>query len=202
MPEDATTANLEAFKFFARGVELSMSGRTMDAIPPLKRAVEIDPDFAYAWSVLSVMHGYTGRPGLAAQYAGKAYALRERVGEYEKLRIPYWYHAWVTGDVEKQIEALTLQEQMYPRKWLGRPADFAITYALEAVAILVAMLGAANSLLALVLDRRREFGLLRFLGAAPAQIRRMVLIEAAFIGLLALTATSQLVTWKSSIAVP
>jgi putative ABC transport system permease protein len=62
---------------------------------------------------------------------------------------------------------------------------FAITYALEAVAILVAMLGAANSLLALVLDRRREFGLLRFLGAAPAQIRRMVLIEAAFLGLLA-----------------
>jgi putative ABC transport system permease protein len=62
---------------------------------------------------------------------------------------------------------------------------FAITYALEAVAIVVAMLGAANSLLALVLDRRREFGLLRFLGAAPAQIRRMVLIEAALLGLLA-----------------
>jgi len=62
---------------------------------------------------------------------------------------------------------------------------FAITYALEAVAIIVAMLGAANSLLALVLDRRREFGLLRFLGAAPAQIRRMVLIEAALLGLLA-----------------
>jgi putative ABC transport system permease protein len=62
---------------------------------------------------------------------------------------------------------------------------FAITYALEAVAIIVAMLGAANSLLALVLDRRREFGLLRFLGAAPGQIRRMVLIEAAGLGLLA-----------------
>jgi putative ABC transport system permease protein len=62
---------------------------------------------------------------------------------------------------------------------------FAITYALEAVAIIVAMLGAANSLLALVLDRRREFGLLRFLGAAPAQLRRLVLIEAAFLGLLA-----------------
>ncbi len=62
---------------------------------------------------------------------------------------------------------------------------FAITYALEAVAILVAMLGAANSLLALVLDRRREIGLLRFLGASPRQIRRMVLVEAGFLGLLA-----------------
>ena len=59
---------------------------------------------------------------------------------------------------------------------------FAITYALEAVAIVVAMLGAANSLLALVLDRRREIGLLRYLGAAPAQIRRMILTEAGFSG--------------------
>jgi putative ABC transport system permease protein len=63
---------------------------------------------------------------------------------------------------------------------------FAITYALEAVAILVAMLGAANSLLALVLDRRRELGLLRYLGASAGQVRRMILTEAAFLGLLAL----------------
>ena len=63
---------------------------------------------------------------------------------------------------------------------------FAITWALEAVAILVAMLGAANSLLALVLDRRRELGLLRYLGASAQQVRRMILTEAAFLGLLAL----------------
>jgi putative ABC transport system permease protein len=62
---------------------------------------------------------------------------------------------------------------------------FAITYALEAIAIFVAMLGAANALLALVLDRRREIGMLRFLGAAPGQIRRLILVEAGFIGLLA-----------------
>ncbi|PYT22042.1 MAG: hypothetical protein DMG58_30955 [Acidobacteria bacterium] len=62
---------------------------------------------------------------------------------------------------------------------------FAITYALEGVAIAVAMLGAANSLLAMVLDRRREFGLLRYLGAAPAQVRRMILLEAGFLGLAA-----------------
>ncbi|HXI40488.1 MAG TPA: FtsX-like permease family protein [Bryobacteraceae bacterium] len=62
---------------------------------------------------------------------------------------------------------------------------FAITYALEGVAIAVAMLGAANSLLAMVLDRRREFGLLRYLGAAPAQVHRMILLEAGFLGLAA-----------------
>ncbi len=62
---------------------------------------------------------------------------------------------------------------------------FAITWALEAVAIVVAMLGAANSLLALVLDRRREFGLLRYLGASSRQLRGMILAEAGFLGLLA-----------------
>jgi len=62
---------------------------------------------------------------------------------------------------------------------------FAITWALEAVAIVVAMLGAANSLLALVLDRRRELGLLRYLGASSGQVRGMILVEAGFLGLLA-----------------
>ena len=62
---------------------------------------------------------------------------------------------------------------------------FAITWALEAVAIVVAMLGAANSLLALVLDRRRELGLLRYLGASRGQIRGMVLAEAGLIGFFA-----------------
>ena len=63
---------------------------------------------------------------------------------------------------------------------------FAVTWALEGVAIIVAMLGAANSLLALVLDRRRELGLLRYLGAAAGQIRRMILVEAGLLGFFAL----------------
>jgi putative ABC transport system permease protein len=62
---------------------------------------------------------------------------------------------------------------------------FAVTWALEAVAIIVATLGAANSLLALVLDRRRELGLLRYLGASAPQVRNIILVEAGFLGLLA-----------------
>ncbi len=61
---------------------------------------------------------------------------------------------------------------------------FAITYALEAVAIIVAVMGVAGALLALVIDRRRELALLRFLGASKSQIRRMVLSEAGLLGLL------------------
>ncbi|HEX4065680.1 MAG TPA: FtsX-like permease family protein [Acidobacteriaceae bacterium] len=62
---------------------------------------------------------------------------------------------------------------------------FAITYALEAVAILVAVLGIAGALISIVIDRRREFGLLRFLGASTSQIRRLILVEAGLIGILA-----------------
>ncbi len=63
--------------------------------------------------------------------------------------------------------------------------SFRITYALEAVAVIVAVLGIAGALLALVIDRRREFALLRFLGAAKNQVRRIILCEAGLLGLLA-----------------
>jgi putative ABC transport system permease protein len=62
---------------------------------------------------------------------------------------------------------------------------FAITYSLEAVAVLIAVMGVAGALLALVIDRRRELGLLRFLGAASGQIRKLILVEAGLLGLLA-----------------
>src|SRR6516165_2707898 len=62
---------------------------------------------------------------------------------------------------------------------------FAITYALEAVAVLVAVMGVAGALIAMVIDRRRELGLLRFLGASSQQIRKMILVEAGLFGLLA-----------------
>jgi putative ABC transport system permease protein len=62
---------------------------------------------------------------------------------------------------------------------------FAITYALEAVAVIVAVMGIAGALLALVIDRRREIGLLRFLGAAAGQVRKQILVEAGLLGLLA-----------------
>jgi putative ABC transport system permease protein len=62
---------------------------------------------------------------------------------------------------------------------------FAITYALEAVAVIVAVLGIAGALISIVIDRRREFGVLRFLGAASSQIRRLILVEAGLIGILA-----------------
>ena len=61
---------------------------------------------------------------------------------------------------------------------------FAITYALEAVAILVAILGMAGALLTLVIDRKTDLGVLRILGATKRQVRKLVLTQAALLGLL------------------
>ena len=62
---------------------------------------------------------------------------------------------------------------------------FAITYALEAISVMVAVMGIAGALMSIVFDRRREFGLLQYLGAAAGQIRRLILVEAGLIGILA-----------------
>jgi len=61
---------------------------------------------------------------------------------------------------------------------------FAITYSLEIIAIGVAVLGLFNTLISLILERRREIGILRFIGAFKQQIRRMIWIEAGILGLI------------------
>jgi putative ABC transport system permease protein len=62
---------------------------------------------------------------------------------------------------------------------------FAITYAVEAISILVAIGGISGALISIVMDRRREFGVLRYLGGTSGQIRKMILVEAGLIGILA-----------------
>ncbi|MBX5481625.1 MAG: ABC transporter permease [Myxococcaceae bacterium] len=62
-------------------------------------------------------------------------------------------------------------------------AAFSVTHAMEAVAVLLALLGVINTLLAAVLDRTREIGLLRAIGAARSHIIRLFAGEAAFIGI-------------------
>jgi putative ABC transport system permease protein len=62
-------------------------------------------------------------------------------------------------------------------------ATFAITYGLEAVAIVVAVLGITATLVTLILERRRELAVLRLIGADLAQVRRMIVFEAGLLGL-------------------
>jgi putative ABC transport system permease protein len=61
-------------------------------------------------------------------------------------------------------------------------STFAITYALEVIAIAVAGLGVISTLITLILERRGEISVLSFIGATRAQIRRMIVVEAVLIG--------------------
>jgi len=61
-------------------------------------------------------------------------------------------------------------------------STFAITYGLEAIAILVAILGVTGTLVTLIIERRRELAVLRLVGADLKQIRRMIVFESGFLG--------------------
>lgn len=60
---------------------------------------------------------------------------------------------------------------------------FSITYALHTIAIIISMLAVTNSLYAITLESRREFGVLRYMGTHAGQIRRIVLAEAGILGI-------------------
>jgi eukaryotic-like serine/threonine-protein kinase len=125
--EDTMTQKLEAFQAYSLGYEQSLSGRMMDAIQLYRRAVELDPDFAYAWSMVSVHHSLAGRVELAAEYAEKAYVLKDRASDYEQLQITFRYHFMFTGDMHKALDAATVFKQTYPRTSTA-PIDFLVAY--------------------------------------------------------------------------
>jgi putative ABC transport system permease protein len=62
--------------------------------------------------------------------------------------------------------------------------SFVVNYAVEIVAVVVAIFSVINTLLASILDRTREIGVLRAIGATQAQLRSIIALEAAWMGLL------------------
>lgn len=113
-PLEVTTSSLEALKAYSLGSEQSARGSWLEAIPYFKSALELDPNFASAYGGLGVCYSNTQQPKLAAESLSRAYALRDRVTEVEKLRITAIYHLNVTGDIDKYIEVSELHKRTYP----------------------------------------------------------------------------------------
>ena len=111
----ATTSSLEALKAFSVGFEYQLKGKYLEAVPFFKRATETDPNFARAYAAMSSMYYNTRQYDLAAEAARKAYALRDRVGEYERLYITQIYYDNATGELDKYIDNLELWKRTYPR---------------------------------------------------------------------------------------
>ncbi len=115
----ATTASLEALKAYSTGRALILSGDRSAGIPFLQRAVEIDPQFALAHAFLGFNYSNVGQSEPAAQYAKRAWQLRERASDRERFFIDFTYDRQVTGNLEKAYQTLEAWLQAYPRGTQG-----------------------------------------------------------------------------------
>jgi tetratricopeptide (TPR) repeat protein len=115
VPIEATTSSLEALKAFSMGVKVSREKGPAEGVSFMKRAVELDPSFAMAYALLGLDYANLGQPSRAADNLKKAYDLRDRVSEREKLRISANYYFIVTGELEKEAQTYQLWVQSYPR---------------------------------------------------------------------------------------
>jgi DNA-binding winged helix-turn-helix (wHTH) protein len=114
---EATTPSLEALKAYSAGWKASFSNGAAAAVPFLKRAIEIDPNFASAYAALGRMYGDIGESTLSAMNTSKAYELRDRASDQEKFFITLSYDLQVTGNLEKGQQTCALWIQAYPRAW-------------------------------------------------------------------------------------
>ena len=115
VPVEVTTSSLEALKSFSLGMTVRREKGSAPSAPFFERAIELDPSFPMAYAMLSSTSANTGEPSLAMQYANRAYELRERATEPEKLIISGSYFR-ATGQIDKQMETLKLWEADYPRE--------------------------------------------------------------------------------------
>jgi eukaryotic-like serine/threonine-protein kinase len=141
--EQATTSSLEALQAFTLGQEEHEKMRDDVALPHLKKAVELDPNFALSWATMGVVLNNIGRTTDGAQALKKAYELRDRASEREKFYIQAHYYDEVTLEGEKSIATYDEWQQTYPRDTvpydnaalassaLGRP-EKALEYASQA----------------------------------------------------------------------
>ena len=117
--DEATTPSLEALQAYTEGDRLAREKGDTDALPFLKRAVELDPNFARAFASLGVRYNNLGQASLAIENLRKAYELRDRVSQREKYYISCSYFTLVTGELEKAIQQYELWIQDYPKDYVA-----------------------------------------------------------------------------------
>jgi tetratricopeptide (TPR) repeat protein len=113
--EQATTSSLEALKAFSLGDQKRNSGSDQEAIPFFRRAVELDPEFAMAWAQLGTIYSNLGERNAAIEHRKRAFELRDRVSERERLYITAHYYSGVANEPDKALETYEVWKQAYPR---------------------------------------------------------------------------------------
>jgi eukaryotic-like serine/threonine-protein kinase len=115
-PEDVTTPSLEALKAYSLGYRMMIAKDDYPgAIPLFQQAISLDPRFAMAYLRLGINFYNLGEPLRAAANLQKAYELRQRLSQREKLYIAASREAMVTGNMEAARKAYELWARIYPR---------------------------------------------------------------------------------------
>ena len=124
---EATTSSLEAWQAYCLGLRnLVAYGDNREALTFFRRAVEVDADFAVAYSLLGVVYSNIGETSLAAENLKQAFVLRRRASEGERLYIEATYYSAALANLTKAIPVYEQWEQNYPRD-SGAPNDLGDT---------------------------------------------------------------------------
>ena len=102
---EATTSSLEAWEAFTNGIRTVRTEGEAPGIPYFKRAIELDPNFARAYVTLGAVYENLGEIESAKTNYSKAFELRDRVSDLERLQIEGNYYSLVTGELEKSNQA-------------------------------------------------------------------------------------------------
>jgi serine/threonine protein kinase/tetratricopeptide (TPR) repeat protein len=110
-----TTPSLEALKAASIGRRVLQEKGSAEALPSYQHAIDLDPNFATAIEGLGIMYGNIGQPMRGVEYLSKAFALRDRASEREKLHITSMYYMAATGELDKAVETFREWQENYPR---------------------------------------------------------------------------------------
>ncbi|MGH9539846.1 MAG: protein kinase domain-containing protein [Terriglobales bacterium] len=113
--EQATTSSLEALQAFTLGQAEHTKLEDEKAVPYLKRAIELDPNFAMAHATLGVVYGNLTQTNHQIEELSKAFELKDRASDREKFYISAHYYSEVTRDADKAIAVYEQWKQTYPR---------------------------------------------------------------------------------------
>src|SRR5438309_2936545 len=126
--EQATTSSLEALKAYSLGEKALREKGPSAALPYHQRSIELDPNFAMGYRAVGNEYSDLVEVGRARRYYTKAFELRERASEREKLVIAASYYWGVTGELDKAAQAFQEQIESYPRDYRAY-LDVGIVYA-------------------------------------------------------------------------
>jgi len=114
-PLEVTTPSFEALQAYSAAFKAGMAGSNVRALALFQRAVAIDPDFASAHAHVGFRYGVMGESTLARQSLLRAYQLRSRASDVERLYIETLYDRDFTGDLERERRTLETWAESYPR---------------------------------------------------------------------------------------